>query len=181
MLRTLFLVLLLTNTPQMICAESEINPTVQYDEDLGFNHLGGGLSHLEDFKGKLLLVHFWATWCGSCIQEMPSLREFNASLKEKKIHLLMVSTDFGSGSTLKKFLHDKDMEAFDVVQDPQLAQYFNVRGIPTTIIINSKGQEIDRLVGPVNWQSDDMKEKLEKLVAYNEALKTPEKKDKPDA
>lgn len=137
--------------------------------DLQFKHLTSGhVSRLEDFGGKLLIVHVWATWCGACVQEMPSLRKFNANLPEGT-HLLMVSSDFGSSEKLKSFMTQNHMQDMDIVHDPSINDQLNVSALPTTLFMNAQGQEVGRLVGRVAWQSDKIQQYLDKLIKANNA------------
>ncbi len=170
MISKILLTLFLTFSYSLLAVMPFQKTSTLHKGDLEFKHFKAGVSRLEDFKGKLLIVHIWASWCGSCMVEMPSIKKFNKSIDRSKIKLLMVSTDFKNQSKMEKFIDDEDMNFFDIVLDPHLGQYFKSRAIPTTIFINGEGKELGRIVGGINWESKDIKEKINKMVSENEIL-----------
>ncbi len=115
---------------------------------------------LSSLRGKVVVLNFWATWCGPCIQELPHLQEFYTRNKDKaKIAVLAVTTD-ENRALVDPFIK-KNKYTFNVLFDEGLRGPYEVRGIPTTYIIDSAGNLRVRMVG---FNAN------EKLVPYLEGL-----------
>ena len=121
---------------------------------------------LRDFKGNLVLLNFWATWCAPCKKEMPSLDRLqkNKNLNNLKIFPINVGSDnFEKSSNFFKDLKIKNLKIF--FDSPvTLAKKFGLRGIPTSILINKDGLEFARIVGSIDF---DDKKFIEWLTNYN--------------
>ena len=111
---------------------------------------------LKDFEGKLILLNFWATWCAPCKKEMPSLDilQNKKNLNNLKIFPINVGQD-NLEKTLN-FFEDLNIKNLKPYFDSPvtLAKKFQLRGIPTSIIINKKGEEIARIVGSIDFQDE---------------------------
>ena len=127
----------------------------KYD-DLTFLDDKNNQLNLADFEGKLILLNFWATWCAPCKEEMPSLDllQSNENLGNLKIFPINVGQD-DSKKTLS-FFEDLNIKNLKPYFDSPitLAKKFQLRGIPTSIIINKKGEEIARIVGSIDFQDE---------------------------
>ena len=121
---------------------------------------------LKDFKGKLILLNFWATWCAPCKEEMPSLDllQSNKNLKNLKIFPINVGKD--NIEKASKFFKDLKIKNLDVYFDSPvtLAKKFSLRGIPTTILLNKDGLEFARIVGSIDFED---KKFIKWLSEYN--------------
>ncbi len=110
--------------------------------------------NLEDFKGKLILLNFWATWCAPCKEEMPSLDSLQA--RENLNNLKIFPINIGQDNLDKSlaFFEDLNIENLKPYFDSPttLAKKFQLRGIPTSIIINKNGEEFARIVGSINFE-----------------------------
>lgn len=107
--------------------------------------------------GKPLIVHFWAPWCPTCLEEMPSLDEFTQKYGQD-VHIICVANDPSSGSSSLQYYQTGGFKDLDLYIDKQnthdeglLAKSMKVRSFPTTILISADGKEIGRIMGPVNW------------------------------
>ena len=109
-----------------------------------------GSQHL---TGKVVLLNFWATWCGPCKEEMPSLARLQSQFDSEQVRVVTVTTDIYPQG-IKQFLDHLGITLpvlFD--EDQELSRRFMVRGLPTTLVIGQDGQVIGRAVGPRAWDS----------------------------
>jgi peroxiredoxin len=116
---------------------------------------------LSDFKGKVVLINFWATWCGSCKAEMPSLNNLYRALKDKGFAILAISTD-SSEIPVRYFVAERGI-SFPVLMDKDKMVYsdkYAVIGLPMSFLIDRDGVIVGRVVGEVEWDSPEMKNKI---------------------
>jgi len=125
--------------------------------DFSLNDLDGRRVDLKQFKGKVVLLNFWATWCSPCKEEMPSLEALHQQFKNKNFVLLAISVDYGKGKSVKEFI-DKYHYTFPVLLDPKckVLDLFQVKGIPTTFIIDKNERMVGKAVGPRDWKSPEV-------------------------
>jgi thiol-disulfide isomerase/thioredoxin len=111
--------------------------------------------NLDDFKGKLLILNFWATWCAPCREEMPSLDglQSNSNFDNLKIFPINIGQEnFSKSDTFFKELGIQNLEIyFDA--PITLAKKFSLRGVPTTILFNKKGEEFGRIMGSIDFNN----------------------------
>ncbi len=133
----------------------------------GFNDADGNAISLETFRGKLVLLNLWATWCAPCRKEMPDLDALQAELGSDRFEVVAVSIDRGSPHKPRKFLDDIKVKSLKLYHDPtaQLGFTFKIIGMPSTILIDPEGRELGRLVGPALWASDDAKRLVRAFIA----------------
>jgi thiol-disulfide isomerase/thioredoxin len=114
--------------------------------------LHGKKVDLKQFKGKVVFLNFWATWCGPCKEEMPSMEALCEKFKGNPFIFLTISVDYEEKKKVKEFI-DKHRYTFPVLIDPKCftLDLYGVKGIPTTILIDKKGNMIGRSVGPKDW------------------------------
>jgi thiol-disulfide isomerase/thioredoxin len=127
---------------------------------VAFTDRDGARVSLADFKGRVVLVNFWATWCAPCVEEMPTLDALEADLGSAAFTVLAVSEDMGGLETVEPFLRDKlDLQTLEIYLDDKgaLAQAFGVRGMPTTYLVDAKGRVVGGLEGPADWNSAPVK------------------------
>jgi len=112
---------------------------------------------LDDFKGKLLILNFWATWCAPCKEEMPSLDNLqsNSNLKNLKIFPINIGQEDISKSEF--FFKELNIKNLDIYIDAPitLAKKFSLRGVPTTILFNKEGKEFARIMGSINFNDEE--------------------------
>jgi thiol-disulfide isomerase/thioredoxin len=138
---------------------------IKYDNITFINHKNKQVN-LKDYKGKLVMLNFWATWCAPCKEEMPSLDllQNNESLSNLKIFPINVGQE-KIQKTLN-FFEDLEIKNLDLYFDMPitLAKKFRLRGIPTTIIFNKKGEEFARIIGSIDFGD---KKFIDWLSSYN--------------
>ena len=112
---------------------------------------------LADFRGKVLLVNFWATWCGPCRREMPALDRLQSTLGGDDFMVVSISVDREGMEPAKDFLEEMSVRNLDLYLDQpsKAARSMGVYGMPTTYLIGREGREIGRLIGAAEWDSDD--------------------------
>jgi cytochrome c biogenesis protein CcmG, thiol:disulfide interchange protein DsbE len=104
---------------------------------------------IPDFKGKLLVLNFWATWCPPCVEETPSLSQFARDFTAKGVVVLGVSVDKDE-KAYRAFLQ-KYNPAFLTVRDTELHEDFGTFMYPETYIINAAGKVVHKIVAPADW------------------------------
>lgn len=116
-------------------------------KDFGIKALGGGEVRLSSFKGKIVVLNFWATWCPPCKEEMPSLQTFWQKTKDKALAVVAVS-EGEDPATVSSFVKAKGYSyPFYVDPSGSLGSQFGVQGIPTTFVFDKNGLAIARIVG----------------------------------
>ncbi len=146
-----FLVLLLgcqTNSKKESIEKKEI-----IKQEISFVDLNGVEVQLSDFKGKKLLVNYWATWCGPCKKEMPALLNAQELLKESNYVFLLISDE--SIDKISKF-KTKTNYNFNFLKLKGSIEMLGIYSLPTTYIYNEKGKKIKEIVGSVIWDSNEM-------------------------
>jgi len=123
-----------------------------------FVDVDGAERRLDDFKGDVLLVNFWATWCAPCIHEMPGLIKLADRFANEPFRFLAISQDRGGASTALTFARDRlnlsdDRVFFD--ERLMVGRGLRVRGLPTTLIIDADGRVVGVLEGLAEWDTPD--------------------------
>ena len=118
-----------------------------------------------DFAGKPVVVNLWATWCMPCLKEMPSLDRLQVQLDDKLV-VAAVSEDRGGAQRVGPFVAAMGLRKLKIYLDPQsdVGHAFNVRGLPTSIVIDAKGRVVGRVQGAAEWDSEAMLAVLKPLL-----------------
>ncbi len=119
-----------------------------------FEDFSGNKINLIDNKGKLLIINFWATWCAPCKKEMPSLDKLSVDNNFRNLEVFAVNMEEPNQLKAQKFFSDLNIKNLKIFFDSNLnfVKEFKLRGVPTTILINKKGEEFARILGDVNFQ-----------------------------
>jgi len=112
---------------------------------------------LADYKGKVVLLNFWATWCKPCVTEMPSLDKLQADMPKDKFIVLPLSLDGPSRPKVAPFYRDKNIESLGIFFDKgrKGMQALDVSVLPTSILVDAQGREIGRLEGEAQWDKPE--------------------------
>lgn len=118
---------------------------------------------LNQFRGQIVLLNFWATWCPPCVEELPSLMNMQDRVRSRGVVVLGVSIDV-DGDAYHRFLKQRNVN-FVTVRDPEqkVAGMYGTSGWPETYVIDRQGTLRRKFVGPVNWDSPEVLDFLSKL------------------
>ena len=132
-----------------------INQTPKPITSVIFEDFSGNKIDLKDYQGKLIILNFWATWCAPCKKEMPSLDNLYQDKNFNNLKILAVNMEAPNLDKTKKFFADLNIKKLEIFFDSNLnfVKEFKLRGVPTTVIINKKGEEFARIIGEVNFQN----------------------------
>lgn len=126
-----------------------------------------GRATLEDYRGKYVLVNFWATWCAPCRKEMPHLSKLQTDLGGDDFEVLTIATGRNSPTGIRKFFEEIGVTNLPRHQDPKqaLASQMAIFGLPITVLIDPEGREIARLRGDADWAGESAQKIIKALIA----------------
>jgi thiol-disulfide isomerase/thioredoxin len=124
--------------------------------DFVLNTVDGKSVRLSDYRGQVVFLNFWATWCGPCRSEMPSIERLNKEMEGQDFIILAVSIDGFETTQLRNMILPSHY-SFTVLHDPdqKVADTYLISGIPTTYIIGKDGTIVDKSVGAEFWDSNE--------------------------
>ena len=125
-------------------------------EDVVFLDIKQKNVNLSDFKGKLIILNFWATWCAPCKEEMPSLDALQSNAKLNNLKIFPINIGQEEISKSESFFKELNIKNLDIYIDAPitLAKKFSLRGVPTTIIFNKEGKEFARIIGSIDFNNE---------------------------
>jgi thiol-disulfide isomerase/thioredoxin len=143
-----------------------INKNPKTYEEIVFKDLEQKDIDLANYKGKLLILNFWATWCAPCREEMPSLDILQSDIRLNNLKIFPIN--IGQEDSLKSvsFFKELKIENLNIYFDPtiNLAKKFSLRGVPTTIFFNKEGKEFARIIGSIDFSDEKF---IDWLSLYN--------------
>ena len=122
--------------------------------------------NIENLDSKLIILNFWATWCEPCKEEMPSLNRLQANQKLKNLKIYPINIGKEKLNKVKSFFSELNINNLEPYFDnpSTLAKTFSLRGLPTTILLNSKGEEFARIIGSINFDDENFINWLKNLT-----------------
>jgi peroxiredoxin len=147
---------------------AQVAPKIGYrPPNFTLQNLEGKTVDLESFRGKVIFINFWATWCIPCRAEMPALEKLYQDFKDKDFVMLAVSEDLEGKSVVEPFVQELKI-TFPILLDSDLAvnSLYGIRAIPETFLIDKTGLITHKIPGARDWTQKDMRELVEKLVLF---------------
>ncbi|MCE2518680.1 MAG: TlpA family protein disulfide reductase [Alphaproteobacteria bacterium] len=118
---------------------------------------GGGTGTLAEYSGRVIVLNFWATWCPPCIEEMPSLDRLAARHAGSHLAVITMAMDRASEEKIKAFHDEHGLLHLTIQRDPEmkLARSMRLFGLPTTFLVDHRGEVVAQLVGEAQWDGDE--------------------------
>jgi thiol-disulfide isomerase/thioredoxin len=135
--------------------------------DAAFQDAAGKPLKMSDWKGRVVLVNLWATWCAPCRKEMPDLAQLQKELGSDQFEVVAISVDRKGVEASSAFLKETGADALKLYAEPTttIVNELQVIGLPVTILIDRQGNEIGRLLGPAHWASPEAKALIKAALA----------------
>ncbi len=139
--------------------EPFLAPDIRFIDDKNFMH------SLSDFKGQVVVLSFWATWCEPCVREMPALFRLYKALQGKDVAILPISVDFKGVSVVKPFYQQNGLENFPIFLDDKGRAFkdFKIQALPSAFVIDRKGNVVAKVMGEMDWDNEANKNYLLQL------------------
>ena len=143
-----------------------IHKEIKKLENVTFTDVNNKKIDLKEFSGKLIIINFWATWCAPCREEMPSLDNLQNLKSLNNLEVIPINIGQEKIEKSKNFFDDLKIKNLKLYFDSSihLAKIFSLRGLPTTIIVNKKGEEFARIVGSIDFNDEKF---IQWLSQYN--------------
>lgn len=127
----------------------------------------GARRSLAEWRGKVLVVNFWATWCASCRTEMPSLDRLQGAMGGDDFQVLTIATGRNAMPAIEKFFDEAGVTQLQILRDERqkLSRELGILGLPVTLILDREGNEIGRMIGDAAWDGPEAQALLAALVA----------------
>jgi thiol-disulfide isomerase/thioredoxin len=112
---------------------------------------------LEEWRGRWVVVNFWATWCAPCRKEMPALDRLSGMLGPDGAAVVTVATGRNAVPAIERFFEEIGVANLPALRDPKsgLARSMGIFGLPVTVIVNPEGEEVARLIGDAHWDAPE--------------------------
>ncbi|HEY5824771.1 MAG TPA: TlpA disulfide reductase family protein, partial [Cyclobacteriaceae bacterium] len=137
-----------------------------FDYDFMIKDLTGNKINFDQYKGKVVFINLWATWCGPCRAEMPGIQKLYDKVDHNKISFVMLSIDKDvNKEKVVKFIKDRSFSFPTFMPSGYLSSQLNVPNIPTSFIISKDGKIVVKEIGMKNYDTSKFKKLLEKLAA----------------
>lgn len=134
--------------------------------DIEFLDMEDKPARLSDFRGRVVVLNLWATWCAPCREEMPSLDRLQQAFAEEPVTVLALSVDRAGPERVRQFLEEIGVRHLAVYRDPKMraTRALRVPGLPATILVDRLGREVGRHLGIAEWDSDGVQAAIRGLL-----------------
>ena len=143
----------------------QIQPGANAPDFKAVNLASGDSVTLADYKGEVVLLNLWATWCAPCRVEMPSMERLYQELGPEGLKIVAVSVDQISGDKVMEFANELEL-TFDILHDRsgQIELDYQATGLPETLILDREGVIVHKAIGPVEWDDPVHKNRFRRLL-----------------
>ncbi|WP_417490694.1 TlpA family protein disulfide reductase [Maricaulis sp.] len=131
-------------------ADAPAQPAMAYADPDGGEH------HLSDYRGKVILLNLWATWCGPCVEEMPALNRLQQQFGGEDFDVVTISFD-REFAPVTEFFEREQIDSLPALRDDSFTSHnlVGALGLPMSILYDRHGREIGRMPAPADWDSED--------------------------
>ncbi len=145
--------------------EVKVIGALQRAPEFSLQALDGKLVNLSDYRGKVVLVHFWATWCPPCVDEMPTLERLHRTRKGKDFDILAISVDEDAAGAVAAFMRKNGL-SLPVLLDPSrtAAELYGTFKLPETYIVDREGVVRYKEIGPRDWTTPESLSLIKNIV-----------------
>ncbi|HKJ04951.1 MAG TPA: TlpA disulfide reductase family protein [Geopsychrobacteraceae bacterium] len=160
-----YTVLMLFAILMMLSSGFAAEPANQKAPDFTLEDMQGNKVSLSDFKGKIVMINFWATWCPPCIEEMPSMEKLYKKLGKEDFVILAINIEPDAREYVAEFLA-KNPYTYPVLLDGEslVQELYGAYRLPETVIVNRQGEIVNRVVGGRDWMDETMIQLLASMV-----------------
>jgi len=133
--------------------------------DFALTDLSSNIVRLSDHRGKVVLVHVWATWCPPCVEEMPSMETLYQTLPRNRFEILAIGIDGDGRESVEPFMKEKGL-TFPALLDPEstIGMSYGITGVPESFIVDKNGVLVRKIIGSIDWASPKAIESLKGLI-----------------
>ena len=126
---------------------------------------GGQTVRLSDYRGKVVLLNIWATWCAPCVAEMPSMEKLYNQLRGDDFEILAVSIDTDGSDVVRPFMRKHNLTCPALIDDRGITRVaYSTTGVPESFIINKQGLIDKKIIGPLDWAAPEVLQYFRKLI-----------------
>ena len=142
------------------------------DTDVNFFDANGNKVYLDQYEGNTILLVFWATWCGSCVGELPSLDNLQKDFRKLPFKIIAVSEDYQGVEVVKKYFSENEIRHLEIFHDYQnnLFRSLSIVGLPTAYLINAEGKVKYIFNGVVKWHDNEVRQMIMAQIEGNQVL-----------
>ena len=142
------------------------------DTDTNFFDANGNKVYLDQYEGNTILLVFWATWCGSCVGELPSLDNLQKDFRKLPFKIIAVSEDYQGVEVVKKYFSENEIRHLEIFHDYQnnLFRSLSIVGLPTAYLINAEGKVKYIFNGVVKWHDNEVRQMIMAQIEGNQVL-----------
>ncbi len=135
--------------------------------DIEFQDGSGKPVKISEWRGRIVLINLWATWCAPCRKEMPALAELQSKLGSKDFEVVAISIDRKGIEASSAFLKETGAHSLKLYVEPssRILNELQALGLPATVLVDRQGREIGRLLGPAEWNSPEAVNLIEAALA----------------
>jgi peroxiredoxin len=127
---------------------------------------GGDTVAVRDFRGQVVLLNVWATWCAPCEQEMPAMQRLHEELGPEGLKIVAVSIDQGDAESVKRWMDERSL-TFTVLHDKsgRIQQVYQTTGVPESFVLDREGTIVKKVIGATEWDHPAQKALFRRLLA----------------